>query len=94
MLTITKILLKHHIRAAQFWEMGRGTRFEFRREGGSFTDGEPERERVDTEISAHSWGMMISIISILRAKIFQFPVCVNTRSKFARLQIFKTGKFP
>jgi hypothetical protein len=53
MLTITKILLRHHISAAQFWEMGRGTRFELRRKRIPL-GGEPERERrAGYEIISH-----------------------------------------
>jgi hypothetical protein len=38
-----KILLRHPIGAAQFWEMGRGTGFEFEREGIPL-GGEPKEE--------------------------------------------------
>jgi hypothetical protein len=55
MLTIAKILIRHHISAAHFWEMGRGTRFELGSEGIPL-GGESERERVDPEVSARSWG--------------------------------------
>jgi hypothetical protein len=46
MLTVTKILLRHHIGAAQFWEMVRGTEFELGREGIPL-GGESKRERVE-----------------------------------------------
>jgi hypothetical protein len=48
-------LLRHHIGAAQFWEMGRGTGFELGEEGIPL-GGESERERVDPEVSARFWG--------------------------------------
>jgi len=56
----TNILLRHHICAAQFWKMGRGTWFELGGEGIPL-GGEPERERVDTEISARFWGDFLNL---------------------------------
>jgi hypothetical protein len=54
MLTIKKDFALH-MSMAQFWEIGRGTGFELGREGIP-PGGESERERVDTEVSARSWG--------------------------------------